>query len=121
IFLWGGKTMKFGAIYARSSLGRDRQGETVDHQIAMIKEFVRRSDINVIFDDRFVYEDDGESGYKTTMLQRPAMRRLIHDIDKSLIDCVFFKGISRFARDSAETIATAKRLMNRGVRVISLE
>lgn len=113
--------MKFGAIYARSSLGKEKQGDTVEHQIDMIKEFVRRSDMDVIFDERFIYEDDGESGFKTTLLQRPAMRRLLDDIDNGLISTVFFKGISRFARDSGETITTAKRLVNKGIRVISLE
>ena len=113
--------MKFGAIYARSSLGKERQGDTVENQVAMIKEFVKRTNMDVIFDDRFIYEDDGESGFKTTLLQRPAMKRLLNDIDSGLISIVFFKGISRFARDSAESITTAKRLKNKGVRVISLE
>lgn len=113
--------MKFGAIYGRSSLGKEKQGDTVEHQIDMIKEFAKRTNIEVVFDDRFIYEDDGESGFKTTLLQRPAMRRLLDDIEKGLISTVFFKGISRFARDSGETITTAKRLVNKGIRVLSLE
>ncbi|OCA84449.1 hypothetical protein A8F94_17275 [Bacillus sp. FJAT-27225] len=113
--------MKFAAIYARSSLGKARQGDTVEHQVAMIKEFAKRTNMDVIFDDKFIYEEDGESGFKTTLLQRPAMRRLLGDIDKGLVDTVFFKGISRFARDSGETITTAKRLGNKGIRVLSLE
>lgn len=113
--------MKVASIYARSSLGKTRQGDTVEHQVEMIKEFAKRTNIDVIFDDRFIYEDDGESGFKTTLLQRPAMKQMLDDIDKGLIEVVFFKGISRFARDSGETITTAKRLNNKGVRVISLE
>lgn len=113
--------MRFGAIYARSSLGKIKQGDTVEHQIEMIKEFAKRTNIEVIFDDRFIYEDDGESGFKTTLLQRRAMRRLLNDIDNGLIDTVFFKGVSRYSRDSGEAITTAKRLINKGVRVISLE
>lgn len=113
--------MEFAGIYARSSLGRAKQGDTVEHQVEMIKEFAKRSNLNVIFDDRFIYEDDGDSAYKTTLLQRSSMKRMIEDIDKGLIKWVFFKGISRFARDSAESISTAKRLNNKGVRVISLE
>lgn len=111
--------MKMGGIYARAST--DKQGETVDHQVQMIKEYVSRLDFEVLFDDSFIYEDDGESAYKTTLLQRPEMRRMIKDIDSGLIDVVFFKGISRFARDSGEAIQTAKRLKQKGVRVISLE
>lgn len=111
--------MKFAAIYARAST--DKQGDTVEHQVAMIKEFAKRTNIDVLFDDQFIYKEDGESGFKTTLLQRPAMRKLLNDIDSGLVNMVFFKGISRFARDSGETITTAKRLSNKGIRVLSLE
>ncbi|MBS4188690.1 recombinase family protein [Bacillus sp. FJAT-49705] len=111
--------MKIGAIYARAST--NKQGDTIEHQVDMIKEFAKRTNIEVVFDERFIYEEEGESGFKTTLLQRPAMRRLLHDIDSGLISIVFFKGISRFARDSGETITTAKRLINKGIRMISLE
>jgi site-specific DNA recombinase len=107
-----------GAIYARSSTSK--QGDTVDHQVAMIKEFAKRMNMKVQFSDKFIYEDE-QSGYKTTLIQRPSMRRMISDIDNGLINVVFFKGISRFARDSGESITTAKRLLQKGVRVISLE
>jgi site-specific DNA recombinase len=111
----------FAAIYARSSLGKEKQGDTVEHQVDMIQEFAKRSNMDLIFDKRFIYEDDGESGFKTTLLQRPAMKRMIEDINNGLVKTVFFKGVSRFARDSAEAITTAKRLNNMDVRVISLE
>lgn len=111
--------MKFAAIYARAST--DRQGDTIGHQVDMIQEFAKRTNLDVMFDEQFIYEDEGESGFKTTLLQRPAMRRLLNDIDNGLISTVFFKGISRFARDSGETITAAKRLKNKQVRVISLE
>jgi DNA invertase Pin-like site-specific DNA recombinase len=111
--------MKFASIYARAST--DKQGDTIEHQVDMIKEFAKRTNLDVMFDDNFIYEDEGESGFKTTLLQRPAMRRLLSDIDKGIVNSVFFKGISRFARDSGESITTAKRLINKGVRVLSLE
>lgn len=111
--------LMYGGIYARASTLK--QGDTVEHQIDMIKEYVKRTNMNIIFDDRFIYVDEGESGFKTTLLQRPAMRRMLKDIENGLIKVVFFKGISRFARDSGETIQTAKRLINKGVRVLSLE
>lgn len=111
--------MKFAAIYARAST--NKQGDTIEHQVDMIKEFAKRTNIDCVFDDHFIYVDEGESGFKTTLLQRPSMRKLISDIDNGLVNIVFFKGVSRFARDSGESITTAKRLSNKGVRVISLE
>lgn len=108
-----------GAIYARAST--DKQGDTIEHQVQMIKEYAKRLAIPVAFNDKMIYEDEGESGYKTTLLQRPAMRKLMADIDNGLVEIVFFKGISRFARDSGEAITTAKRLKQKNVRVISME
>lgn len=107
------------AIYARSST--DKQGDTIEHQVQMIEEYTKRMNIPVTFSNEYIYEDDAESGFKTTLLQRPKMRKLLNDIDSGLIDVVFFKGISRFARDSGEAIVTAKRLTQKGVRVISME
>lgn len=106
------------AIYARAST--DKQGDSIEHQIQMIQEFAKRMNIPATFKD-FIYEDEAESGYKTTLLQRPSMKRLMSDIDNGLVDLVFFKGISRFARDSGEAITTAKRLSQKGIRVISIE
>jgi site-specific DNA recombinase len=108
-----------GAIYGRAST--DKQGDTIEHQVQMIKEYTKRINIPVSFSDDMIYEDEGESAFKTSLLQRPAMRKLIEDIDKGLVDIVFFKGISRFARDSGEAITTAKRLKQKGIRVISME
>lgn len=112
--------MKFAAIYARASTMK--QGDTVEHQVEMIQEFAKRTKMNdVVFDKRFIYVEEGESGFKTTLLQREEMRKLLRDIDAGLVNVVFFKGISRFARDSGETITAAKRLSNKGIRVVSLE
>lgn len=111
----------FAAIYSRSSLGKVKQGDTAEQQVSIIKEYARRFMPEINFDDRFIYIDDGQSGFKTTFLQRPEMRKLLKDIEDGFITTVFFKGISRFARDAGESIQTAKRLMQKGVRVISIE
>ena len=109
--------MKIAGIYARQSKSNG-QGETIDHQIKIIKEFASRMKEEIVFDDKFIYIDR-QSGFKTTMLQRDAMKQMLDDID--MLDIVFFKGISRFARDSSESISTAKRLIQKGIRVISIE
>lgn len=118
--------MKIGAIYGRAST--DKQGDTVEHQVQMIKEYVNRLNSNVadtedkiLIDDKFIYVDEGESGFKTTLLQRDEMRKLMKDIDNKLVDVVFFKGISRFARDAEESFRAARRFKEKNIRVISLE
>lgn len=107
------------AIYARAST--DKQGDTIEHQVQMIEEYAKRMNMKISFNNNYIYEDEAESGYKTTLLQRPKMKKLLKDIDSGFVDIVFFKGISRFARDSGEAIVTAKRLTQKGVRVISIE
>ena len=108
-----------GAIYARASTGK--QGETVENQVAMIKEYVKRTDMNVEFPDRFIFIDEAKSGFKTTLLQRPEMNDLLKAVNSGIVKIVFFKGISRFARDSSESIYTAQHFNDLGVRVVSLE
>ncbi|QJT70474.1 hypothetical protein [Microcystis phage MaeS] len=118
--------MKIGAIYARAST--DKQGDTVEHQVQMIKEYVKRindsikeTEDKITIDDKFIYIDEGESGFKTTLLQRDEMRKLMSDIDNKLVDVVFFKGISRFARDAEESFRAARKFKEKNIRVISLE
>ena len=108
-----------GAIYARASTGK--QGDTVENQVAMIKEYVKRTGMNVEFPDRFIFVDEAKSGFKTTLLQRPEMNDLIKAVNSGIVKIVFFKGISRFARDSSESIYTAQHFNDIGVRVVSLE
>lgn len=108
-----------GAIYARASTLK--QGETVEHQVQMIQEFCKRLEDDIFFDEKFIYRDDGDSAYKTTLIQRNSMQQLLKDVDAGLVEVVFFKGVSRFARDSGEAIQAVKKLTSKGVRVISME
>lgn len=105
------------AIYARVST--DHQGDSVDHQISLLKAVARQygSDWNV--DDRFVYRDDGKSG--TSIVHRHAMQRLLKDAERGLFSVVMFKGISRFARDVVDAVSMLRILRSLNVRVISFE
>ena len=108
-----------GAMYCRDST--DKQGDTVEHQVQIVEEFSKRMEEKIVFEEEYIFRDSGESAYKTTLLQRPYMKKMLKVIEKGLVDVVFFKGISRFARDAGESIVTAKKLIQRGVRVISIE
>jgi len=108
-----------GAIYARAST--NMQGETIEHQISLIKEYSSRMDEDIKILDRHIYADHDESAYNRPLMEREAMSRMMNDINSGLIDIVFFKGVSRFARDSGDAIQAAQRLKRRGVRVISIE
>lgn len=117
--------MKIAAIYARQSLDR---GESVDHQVQMIKEFNKHTNKNetdaskkIIIKDEFVFVDKGESGFKKSLLQRDEMRKLLELVDNGIIQVIYFKGISRFARSAEESMRTARKLKDKNIRVISIE
>lgn len=106
------------AVYARVSL--DRQAESVEHQVTLLRELARSRNIGKI-PDAFVYQDTGISATKHSLWTRPAMNRLIKDADEGKFQVVLFKGISRFARSTQEALDALDRLRSKGLRVISYE
>ena len=106
------------AIYARVSL--DRQAESVDHQISLLREVIRTRMLGQLLED-YIYEDEGVSATKYSIWTRPAMKRLLDDAKAGKFNIVMFKGISRFARSTQEALDVLDRLKAKGLRVISYE
>ena len=106
------------AIYARVSL--DRQAESVEHQISLLREVIRTRMLGQLLDE-FIYEDEGVSATKYSIWTRPAMKRLLNDAKAGKFNIVMFKGISRFARSTQEALDVLDRLKAKGLRVISYE
>lgn len=64
------------------------------------------------------YIDDGYSG---TNFERPAMQKLLDDIDQGKIDCVLVKDLSRFGRERIETgTLILKTFKEKGIRFIAI-
>ncbi|MCS1351690.1 recombinase family protein [Mechercharimyces sp. CAU 1602] len=106
------------AVYARVSL--DRQAESVEHQVSLLREFVKSRDLGSI-PDELVYQDTGVSATKHSLWTRPAMKRLLKDAEEGKFQVVLFKGISRFARNTQEALDVLDRLKVKGLRVVSYE
>jgi site-specific DNA recombinase len=106
------------AVYARVSL--DRQAESVEHQVSLLREFVKHRKLGEI-PDEFIYQDTGVSATKHSIWSRPAMKQLLNDADEGKFQVVLFKGISRFARNTQEALDVLDRLKSKGLRVISYE
>ncbi|WP_066635200.1 recombinase family protein [Desulfolucanica intricata] len=106
------------AIYARVSL--DRQVESVEHQVALLREVAKARNLGEC-PDEFIYEDEGISASKHSIWTRPAMKNLLAAAKQGKFQIIMFKGISRFARSTQEALEVLERLKTQGLRVISYE
>jgi site-specific DNA recombinase len=99
------------AIYARVSSEEQREGQTIDSQIAELRRFAEGKGWALAG----VYKDEGWSG---ALLSRPALDRLRDDAARNLFDLVLLNDVDRLARDVAHLGIVKRDLERRGVRVI---
>jgi len=85
-------------IYARLSVDSgERKNESIETQMEIAKEFVRRQDDMAIYDS---YTDLGKTG---TSFEREGFERMMRDVRLRRIDCIVVKDLSRFGRNHIET------------------
>lgn len=80
------------AIYARVSSEEQREGQTIDSQIAELERYAQAQGWVVVG----IYKDEGWSG---AVLARPELDRLRDDATKKLFDIVLLNDVDRLARD----------------------
>jgi site-specific DNA recombinase len=80
------------AIYARVSSEEQREGQTIDSQIAELERFARAQDWLIAG----IYKDEGWSG---AVLARPELDRLRDDASRRAFDLVLINDVDRLARD----------------------
>ena len=93
------------AIYVRLSVdNEERKSESIETQIALIKEFVQKHNAKenkayelVIYD---IYSDLGKTG---TNFERAGFERMMNDVRERKINCILVKDFSRFGRNYIET------------------
>lgn len=100
------------AAYARVSSDSEDQLNSFAAQIRYYTEMLQNS-TNTVFVD--MYADEGISG--TSAEKRTEFQRLINDCRKGKIDRVLTKSISRFARNTKDSLKTARELKTLGVSV----
>lgn len=85
-------------IYARLSVANDeRKNESIDTQIEIAKEYIKRSgDIELVD----CYVDLGKTG---TNFDREGFEQMMQDVRRKRINCVIVKDFSRFGRNYIET------------------
>lgn len=100
------------AYYARVSTEKDEQLNSLDNQRRFYEEFIR-SNPNWTFAGGYV--DEGISG--TSVAKREQFLQMIEDAEQGKFDLIVTKEISRFARNTLDSIRYTRELLRHGVGV----
>ena len=99
--------------YARVSTDSEDQLHSYNAQIQEYTKQIQRND-----DWEFVdmYADEGTSG--TSMKNRPEFLRMLEDSRNGKIDLIITKSLSRFARNTVDTLSVVQELRNLDVEIV---
>ena len=99
--------------YARVSTDKDEQLHSLSAQIRYYNEFIRRNPQWIFVEG---YIDEGISG--TTVVKRENFLRMIQDAQLGHFDFIVTKEISRFSRNTLDSIQYTQELLRCGVGVL---
>ena len=100
------------AGYARVSTDKDEQFTSYEAQVDYYTQFIKRhSDWEFVK----VYTDEGISGLDTK--KRDGFNEMIGDALFVAIDLIITKSVSRFARNTVDSLTTIRKLKEKGVEV----
>ena len=100
------------AGYARVSTDSEEQSTSYEAQVDYYTSYIK-SNPGWAFVD--VYTDEGISGVMTK--NRDGFNRMVADALAGKIDLIVTKSVSRFARNTVDSLTTVRRLKERGVEV----
>ncbi len=106
------------AIYARVSSAAQRDSHTIDGQLLVLREFVRRNGWTLVE----TYVDDGRSAKTGKLEARDGFARLVRDAAAGLFDVVVIVDVDRFTR--TDSIEERARILDgpfqvAGVRIVT--
>ena len=99
-------------FYARVSSESDEQLNSLSNQVAYYEDFIRK---NPTWDYIPGYTDEGLSGISTR--KRENFHRMVQDAEAGAFDLIVTKEISRFARNTLDSISFTRQLLAAGVAV----
>ena len=100
------------AGYARVSTGSDEQFTSYEAQVDYYTNFIKsREDWEFVK----VYTDEGISG--TSTAHREGFKSMIADALAGKIDLIVTKSVSRFARNTVDSLSAVRRLKENGVEI----
>ncbi len=100
-------------FYARVSTDKDEQLHSIKNQIDYYEEFIKKN-TNWTFVDGYI--DEGLSG--TSVTKRESFLRMIDDAKLGKFDFIITKEISRFSRNTLDSIQYTQQLLSFGVGVL---
>lgn len=100
------------AAYARVSTDSNEQLVSLETQKNHYERYIKaRPDWEYVG----LYYDEGVSG--TSMDKRDGLLHMLDDCDRGLIDYIIVKSISRFSRNTVDSIETVRRLCEKGIYI----
>lgn len=100
------------AAYARVSTDSDEQLSSYEAQVDFYTRYIQSKPE---WEFVSVYTDEGVTGTNTK--KREGFNRMIDDALAGKIDLILTKSISRFARNTVDTLTTIRRLKEKGIEV----
>lgn len=100
------------AGYARVSTDKDEQQNSYEAQVEYYTDYIKR---NPEWEFVEVYTDEGISG--TSTKHREGFKRMIADALDGKIDLILTKSVSRFARNTVDSLTTIRQLKDKGTEV----
>ena len=100
------------AAYARVSTEKDEQQNSYEAQIEYYTRYIK-SNPEWIFAG--IYSDEGITG--TSIKRRDGFNKMIEDALAGEIDLIVTKSVSRFARNTVDSLTTVRKLKDKGVEV----
>ena len=100
------------AGYARVSTDQEEQHTSYEAQVDFYTNYIKSNDEWTYVD---VYADEGISA--TSTKRREGFNRMVKDALDGKIDLIVTKSVSRFARNTVDTLTTVRQLKEKGVEV----
>ena len=105
------------ALYIRvSTTDQAQHGYSLEAQESLLRSYAAQNGM-VVYD---LYADKGKSANKA-LSKRTELNRMLHDAELKKFDCILFKDITRWSRNSAQYYAVQDRLDRYGVYWLAVE
>jgi len=104
------------AIYARVSTEHEVQLSALDNQVQYYDDILKKNPDWILYDR---YIDEGIAG--TSIKKRKNFMRMIEDAKAGRFDLIITREVSRFARNTVDTLQETRKLKNIGVEVYFVE